>query len=54
MEYMGGKTESDVHAHIALIPGRLAEIFVASDTQQVPTNVVADSMAESLVAAGRK
>ncbi len=54
MEYMGGKTESDVHAHIALIPGRLAEIFAASDTQQVPTNVVADSMAESIVAAGRK
>jgi leucine dehydrogenase len=51
-EYMGGKTESDVSAKIALIPGRLGEIFDASDKQQTPTNVIADAMAESIVAAG--
>jgi leucine dehydrogenase len=53
MEYMGDKTEADVHAQIALIPGRLADIFVASGKQQTPTNVIADSMAESIVAAGK-
>lgn len=52
MEYMGGKTETEVSAQIALIPGRLSEIFAASEQQQIPTNVVADSMAESIVAAG--
>jgi len=52
LEYMGDKPESEVHAQIALIPGRLAEIFAASDQQQVPTNVIADEMAESIVAAG--
>ena len=54
MEYMGGKSESDVHAQIALIPERLTDIFVTSDKQQTPTNVVADAMAESIVAAGRE
>jgi len=53
LEYMGDKTESDTHAQIALIPGRLAEIFAASDQQQRPTNVIADAMAESIVAAGK-
>lgn len=53
LEYMGGKTESDVHAQIALIPGRLAEIFATSDKQQTPTNVIADAMAESIVSARR-
>jgi leucine dehydrogenase len=52
LEYMGDKSESEVHAQIALIPERLADIFVATEKQQVPTNVVADSMAESIVAAG--
>jgi len=54
MEYMGGKTEAEVSAQIALIPERLSEIFVSSDKQQTPTNVVADSMAEAIVAAGPK
>ena len=52
MEYTGDKTASDVHAQIALIPERLTEIFITADTQQMPTNVVADSMAQSIVAAG--
>ena len=52
LEYMGNKTEDDVRAQVALIPGRLTEIFVTADQQQKPTNVVADAMAESIVAAG--
>jgi len=52
LEYMGDKTADDVRAHIALIPDRLTEIFVLADQQHKPTNVVADAMAESIVAAG--
>ena len=52
MEYMGDKTESEVHAQIALIPERLSNIFATSDKQKTPTNVIADSTAESIVAAG--
>ena len=51
LEYMRDKTEADVRAQIALIPGRLTDIFAASDKQQTPTNVIADSMAEAIVAA---
>jgi len=54
MEYMGNRTKSEVHSQIALIPERLTRIFIAAQTQQVPTNVIADSMAESIVAAGAK
>ena len=52
LEYMGNKTEAEVHEQIALIPGRLSEIFATADEQQKLTNVVADSMAESIVATG--
>jgi len=51
LEYMGDKTQADVQAQIALIPGRLTEIFISSDRLQTPTNVIADSMAEAIVAA---
>ena len=51
LEYMGNKTEADVRAQIALIPGRLAEIFESANNLQTPTNVIADSMAEAIVAA---
>jgi len=51
LEYMGDKTQADVHAQIALIPGRLAEIFANADKLQTPTNVIADSMAEAIVVA---
>jgi len=50
LEYMGNKTEADVRTQIALIPGRLKDIFVAADKSQTPTNVIADSMAEAIVA----
>jgi leucine dehydrogenase len=53
LEYMGDKTEADVHEQIALIPGRLMDIFVSSEKQQKPANVIADSMAEKIVAAGK-
>jgi leucine dehydrogenase len=52
IEYIVDKTEAEVHAQIALIPERLADVFVTSDQQKTPTNVVADTMAESIVAAG--
>jgi len=51
LEYMGNKTEADVHAQIALIPGRLTEIFARADQLQTPTNVIADAMAEAIVVA---
>jgi len=54
LEFMGNKTEADVRAQIALIPGRLTDIFIASQKQQTPTNVIADSMAEAIVAAAAK
>ena len=50
LEHEGGKTVADVSAQIALIERRLAEIFVASDEKQTPTNVIADAMAQSIVA----
>jgi len=50
LEYMGDKTEADVHAQIALIPGRLKDIFVTANKLQKPTNVIADAMAEAIVA----
>jgi leucine dehydrogenase len=52
MEYMGNKTENEVHDQIALIPERLKDIFSRSEKQQKPTNAVADAMAESIVAGG--
>lgn len=51
LEYVGGKTASEVSEQIALIPIRLSKIFASADQQQTPTNVVADTMAESIVAA---
>lgn len=50
LEYEGDKTEADVHAQIALIPGRLENIFALSDKQRIPTDVIADEMAHRIVA----
>jgi leucine dehydrogenase len=52
MEYMGDRTAADVHAQIALIPQRLKAIFDTAAEESKPTNVVADRMAERIVAAG--
>jgi len=54
LEYQGGKSTVDVAAKIAEIPGRLANIFAASDERQTPTNVIADSMAEAIVTDARQ
>ena len=51
LEYMGGKTASEVHAQIALIPERLSTIFTTAEQHKKPSNVVADAMAEEIVAA---
>lgn len=50
MEYMGDKSAQDVRDQIALIPRRLTDIFKNSVEQHVPTNVVANAMAENIVA----
>lgn len=49
LEYAGGKTTADVSAEVAKIPGRLAHIFDAAEKRQIPTNVMADSMAAAIV-----
>lgn len=53
LEYVGGKTASETKAQIALIPVRLSNIFATADKQQKPTNVIADVMAEDIVAAAK-
>lgn len=52
LEYMGNKTAADTEAQIALIPARLSTLFKSADRQNKPTNVVADAMAESIIARG--
>lgn len=54
LEYEGGKTPADVGAKIAEIPGRLADIFAASDKRRTPTNVIADGMAQAIVTHARQ
>lgn len=53
LEYMGDKTSADTKAQIELIPGRLSNLFKSADKLNQPTNVVADSMAESIIAGGK-
>lgn len=53
LEYMGDKTSADTKAQISLIPGRLSNLFKSADKLDQPTNVVADSMAESIIAGGK-
>jgi len=53
-EYYGTSSESQVSAAIALIPGRLAEIFERSKRENRPTNQVADELARARIAAGHK
>lgn len=54
LEYEGGKTVADVRAQISLIRGRLEEVFITAEEKQTPTNVIADLMAERIVAEARK
>lgn len=53
LEYMGDKSSSDTKAQIELIPDRLTNLFKSADKLNQPTNVVADSMAESIIASGK-
>jgi leucine dehydrogenase len=49
-EYLGGSTVDQVAAEVNQIPGRLAEIFAIAERSGRPTHVVADEMAQSIVA----
>jgi leucine dehydrogenase len=53
LEYMGDKTAADTKAQIDLIPERLTKLFKSADKLDQPTNVVADAMAESIIASGK-
>lgn len=50
-EYLGGATEASILEEIRAIPTRLTEIFGLSRERGVPTNLVADDMARSRLAA---
>ena len=49
-EYLGESTVDQVAAEVNQIPGRLAEIFAIAERFGRPTHVVADEMAQSIVA----
>ena len=49
-EYLGGSTIDQVSAEVNQIPGRLADIFAIAERAGRPTHVVADEMAQSIVA----
>jgi leucine dehydrogenase len=51
-EYYGTSSEAQVSAAIALIPGRLTEIFERSRRENRPTNQVADELARARIAVG--
>jgi len=53
-EYYGTSSEAQVSAAIALIPGRLTDIFERSRREHRPTNQVADELARACIAAGHK
>jgi leucine dehydrogenase len=53
-EYYGTSNEAQVSAAIALIPGRLTEIFERSRRENRPTNQVADELARARIAAGQR
>jgi len=54
LEYEGGNSTADVAAKVDEIPGRLVNIFNASDKRQEPTNVIADDMAEAIIADAKR
>jgi leucine dehydrogenase len=54
-EYYGNSSEEHVRADVARIPGRLDLIFAEARTSGQPTNVIADELAQRIVAdAGKK
>jgi leucine dehydrogenase len=52
LEYLGQGSREEVESRIALIPGRLADIWAESRTSGTPASVVADRMAQKLIGRG--
>ncbi len=53
-EYMGNSTEAKVRSEVCCIPERLRQIFADAESSARPTNVVADELAQQIVAKGRQ
>ena len=53
-EYMGNSTEAKVRSEVCRIPQRLRHIFADAESSAQPTNVVADELAQQIVAKGRQ
>ena len=49
LEYIGNVSVDEVNQRIDLIPGRLRDIWVESEADNVPAAVVADKMAQKLI-----
>jgi len=52
LEYLGQGSREEVESRIALIPGRLADIWAESKASGTPASVVADRMAQKLIGRG--
>jgi leucine dehydrogenase len=53
-EYLGNSTEAKVRSEVCRIPERLRRIFADAESSARPTNVVADELAQQIVAKGRQ
>jgi leucine dehydrogenase len=53
-EYYGASSEAQVSAAIALIPGRLTDIFERSRRENRPTNQIADELARARIGLGQR
>jgi leucine dehydrogenase len=53
-EYLGKSTEERVRSEVRRIPQRLQRIFADAESSARPTNVVADELAQQIVAKGRQ
>ncbi|HSM31568.1 MAG TPA: Glu/Leu/Phe/Val dehydrogenase [Woeseiaceae bacterium] len=53
-EYLGKSTEERVKSEVCRIPRRLQRIFADAESTARPTNVVADELAQQIVARGRQ
>jgi leucine dehydrogenase len=49
LEYLGHATVAEVHDRIDMIPNRLRTIWATSEADKLPSAVVADKMAQSLI-----
>lgn len=52
-EYLGNSTESKVRNEVCRIPERLLRIFADAESSARPPNVIADELAQQIVAQGR-